>query len=103
MTHYTPNMGTSALRKAISAKLKAENGLEYDTNEILVSNGAKQSIMQAVLAVTAPGEEVRTCLLIFVCAPGPLFCEAMGMSSGAMGKNLHMQSRRCENIQQRQN
>lgn len=58
LTHYTPNTGTSALRKAIVAKLAAENGINYDPSEIVISNGAKQSIWQAVLATVSPGEEV---------------------------------------------
>lgn len=57
-TRYTPNTGTSALRKAIVAKLKKENGLEYGVGEVVVSNGAKQSIWQALLAVCSPGDEV---------------------------------------------
>ncbi|XP_050207062.1 bifunctional aspartate aminotransferase and glutamate/aspartate-prephenate aminotransferase [Mercurialis annua] len=57
-TRYTPNAGTLEVRTAICHKLKEENGLSYEPNEILVSNGAKQSIVQAVLAVCAPGDEV---------------------------------------------
>ncbi|WCJ34741.1 aspartate aminotransferase [Euphorbia peplus] len=57
-TRYTPNAGTLEIRTAICHKLKEENGLTYAPNEILVSNGAKQSIVQAVLAVCAPGDEV---------------------------------------------
>lgn len=57
-THYTPNAGTFELRKAICHKLKEENGLTYSTDEIVVSNGAKQSILQSVLAVCSPGDEV---------------------------------------------
>ncbi|XP_024372152.1 aspartate aminotransferase isoform X1 [Physcomitrium patens] len=57
-TRYTPNAGTLELRKAICHKLQEENGLSYKPDEILVSNGAKQSIMQAVLAVCSPGDEV---------------------------------------------
>jgi len=58
LTRYTPNTGTSSLRKAICKKLKDDNGLEYKLDEILVSNGAKQSIWQAVLATVKPGDEV---------------------------------------------
>lgn len=57
-TRYTPNAGTSELRSAICHKLKEENGLSYMPDQILVSNGAKQSILQAVLAVCSPGDEV---------------------------------------------
>ncbi|KAI7836238.1 hypothetical protein COHA_009878 [Chlorella ohadii] len=57
-TRYTPNTGTSALRKAICAKLQQENGLTYSPDEIVVSNGAKQCIWQGLLAVCSPGDEV---------------------------------------------
>ena len=59
VTHYTPNTGTAALRAAIAEKLAAENGLQYAPNEIVVSNGAKQAIWQALLATCSPGDEVR--------------------------------------------
>ncbi|KAF5737971.1 Aspartate aminotransferase isoform 1 [Tripterygium wilfordii] len=57
-TRYTPNAGTQELRSAICHKLKEENGLTYTPDQILVSNGAKQSILQALLAVCSPGDEV---------------------------------------------
>ncbi|CAN4097276.1 unnamed protein product [Withania somnifera] len=57
-TRYTPNAGTMELRSAICHKLKEENMLSYTPDQILVSNGAKQSIVQAVLAVCCPGDEV---------------------------------------------
>ena len=57
-THYTPNTGTLALRQAICDKLLQDNSLEYDPSQIVVSNGAKQSIWQAVLAVCSEGDEV---------------------------------------------
>ncbi|EOX92177.1 Aspartate aminotransferase isoform 1 [Theobroma cacao] len=57
-TRYTPNAGTLELRTAICHKLKEENGISYTPDQILVSNGAKQSIIQAVLAVCSPGDEV---------------------------------------------
>lgn len=46
------------MRKAIADKLKNENGLQYSTNEILVSNGAKQSVCNTVMALVNDGEEV---------------------------------------------
>lgn len=58
-TRYTPNTGTSALRKAICAKLSSENGVKYDPDQVVVSNGAKQCIWQALLAVCSPDDEVR--------------------------------------------
>jgi bifunctional aspartate aminotransferase and glutamate/aspartate-prephenate aminotransferase len=57
-TKYTPNIGTSSLRNAICEKLKSENGLEYSPSEIVVTNGAKQAIWQAILACVSPGDEV---------------------------------------------
>ncbi|KAG9151767.1 hypothetical protein Leryth_002046 [Lithospermum erythrorhizon] len=57
-TRYTPNAGTLELRSAICHKLKEENGISYTPDQVLVSNGAKQSIIQAVLAVCSPGDEV---------------------------------------------
>ncbi|KAL5713658.1 hypothetical protein ACHQM5_015714 [Ranunculus cassubicifolius] len=57
-TRYTPNSGTLELRKAICHKLKQENGISYTPDQILVSNGAKQSILQALLAVCNVDDEV---------------------------------------------
>ncbi|CAN0877696.1 Bifunctional aspartate aminotransferase and glutamate/aspartate-prephenate aminotransferase [Linum grandiflorum] len=57
-TRYSPNAGTNELRSAICKKLKDENGISYSPDQVLVSNGAKQSIVQAVLAVCSPGDEV---------------------------------------------
>lgn len=57
-SRYSPVPGYIELRKAIVAKLKNENGLDYTTNEILVSNGAKQSVCNTVMALVNDGEEV---------------------------------------------
>ena len=57
-SRYAPVPGYPELRKAIVEKLKRENGLDYTTNEILVSNGAKQSVCNTVMALVNPGEEV---------------------------------------------
>ncbi len=57
-SRYSPVPGYIELRKAIVNKLKNENGLEYSTNEILVSNGAKQSVCNTVMALVNDGEEV---------------------------------------------
>lgn len=57
-TYYSPVPGYADLRKAISAKLKNENNLEYSINEILVSNGAKQSVCNAIMALIDDGDEV---------------------------------------------
>ena len=57
-SRYSPVPGYPELRKAIVEKLKKENGLDYSTAEILVSNGAKQSVCNTVMALVNPGEEV---------------------------------------------
>ncbi len=57
-TKYTPAVGTLSLRKAISEKLKKDNGVEYSPGEIIVSNGAKHSIYNALQALCNPGDEV---------------------------------------------
>ena len=57
-THYTPVAGSLSLREAISAKLQKENGLAYGPGEILVSNGAKQSLCNVVMALIDEGDEV---------------------------------------------
>lgn len=59
-TRYTPNTGTAALRQAICDKLHADNGLSYGPGDVVVSNGAKQAIWQALLATCAEGDEVCT-------------------------------------------
>ena len=55
---YSPVAGYLDLRKAIVAKLKNENGLDYTAAEISVSNGAKQCVCNAVLALVDDGDEV---------------------------------------------
>ena len=57
-THYTPVGGSLSLREAISDKLQKENGLAYGPAEILVSNGAKQSLCNVVMALIDDGDEV---------------------------------------------
>ena len=57
-SRYSPVPGYADLRKAIAEKLKKENGLDYTTNEILVSNGAKQSVCNTVMALVNDGDEV---------------------------------------------
>ena len=57
-TKYPPQDGTKALKEAIQRKFKRENGLDYALDEILVSNGGKQVIMNAMLATCDVGDEV---------------------------------------------
>lgn len=57
-TKYTPVPGYEDLREAISEKFLRDNNLKYETSQIVVSTGAKQSIANVVLAVINPGDEV---------------------------------------------
>ena len=57
-SRYSPVPGYAGLREAISRKLKNENGLTYGIHEILVSNGAKQSVCNTVMALVNGGDEV---------------------------------------------
>ncbi len=57
-TKYTPVNGLPELREAIVRKLARENGLQYTANQIVVSNGAKQSIYNLCMAFLNPGDEV---------------------------------------------
>ena len=55
---YSPVPGYADLRKAIIAKLKRENALDYALSEVLVSNGAKQSVCNTIMALVNDGDEV---------------------------------------------
>ncbi|MBR5029951.1 MAG: aminotransferase class I/II-fold pyridoxal phosphate-dependent enzyme, partial [Muribaculaceae bacterium] len=55
---YSPVPGYLSLRQAISDKLKNENNLDYSPEQIVVGNGAKQSLCNTVLCVVNPGDEV---------------------------------------------
>ena len=57
-TKYTAVDGTPALKQAIVAKLKRENGLDYSTDQVTVGAGGKQVIFNAMVATIDPGDEV---------------------------------------------
>jgi len=57
-THYPPVSGLPELRTAIAQKLKRENGFAFEAENIIVSNGAKHSLLNAVLSIVNPGDEV---------------------------------------------
>lgn len=57
-THYPPVAGIPELRSAICQKLERENGVNFSPEQIMVSSGAKQSLINAVLALVNPGDEV---------------------------------------------
>ena len=64
-TRYPPTGGTAALKSAIAEKLKRENGLTYGPEEVIVSNGAKQVIFDALMATLEPNQEVLLCAPYF--------------------------------------
>lgn len=57
-TRYTPAAGTLPLREAVCRKFERENGLIYDPAQIVVSNGAKHSLVNAFMVICNPGDEV---------------------------------------------
>lgn len=57
-TKYVAAAGLPALKKAVAKKLKNENGLDYAPSQIIISNGAKHSIFNALFATINPGDEV---------------------------------------------
>lgn len=57
-SRYTAVAGYESLRRAICDKLRRENGLDYEPTQIVVGNGAKQELANALLAVVDPGDEV---------------------------------------------
>ncbi len=79
-TKYTINSGIFELRKAISEKLIRENNLEYKPEEIIVSNGAKQSIFNAIMSIVEDGDEVLI--------PSPYYVSYPYIVSLANGKSV---------------
>jgi len=57
-TRYTAASGYEDLKNAVKDKLKRDNNLEYDTDQIIVSNGAKHSLFNTFQAILNPGDEV---------------------------------------------
>lgn len=77
---YSPVPGYMDLRKAIVTKLKNENGLDYTTDQIIVSNGAKQSVTNTLLCIIGPGDEVIV--------PAPYWVSYVEMVKLAEGTNV---------------
>ena len=98
-SRYSPVPGYPELRRAIVEKLKHENKLDYTVNEILVSNGAKQSVCNTVMALVNPGEEVIIPAPYWVSYPQmaklaggePVIVEA------TFGQNFKMNAEQLEN------
>jgi aspartate aminotransferase len=59
-TKYTTNSGTDELKKAIVARIKTDNGIDYATNEVIVTAGGKQALYNAVMVLFGEGDEVIT-------------------------------------------
>ncbi len=79
-SHYSPVPGYLDLRQAICAKLKNENGLDFTPEQIVVSNGAKQSICNTILSLVNPGDEVIL--------PAPYWVSYVEMVKLAEGKSV---------------
>ena len=77
---YSPVPGYMDLRKAICSKLKNENNLDFTPEQIVVSNGAKQSICNAILCIVNPGDEVII--------PAPCWVSYVEMVKLAEGKSV---------------
>ncbi len=77
---YSPVPGYMDLRKAIVAKLKNENGLDYTPDQIIVSNGAKQSVCNVLMSIVGPGDEVIV--------PAPYWVSYVEMVKLAEGTNV---------------
>jgi aspartate aminotransferase len=81
-TFYPPVSGYEDLRKAICAKLKRDNNLDYDCSQIVVSTGAKQSIANVVLSIVNPGDEVIL--------PAPFWVSYKEIVKVAEGKSVYI-------------
>ncbi len=77
VTHYPPVPGFKDLKKAICEKFKRDNNLDYRPEQIVVSTGAKHSLMNLCLALVNPGEEVVL--------PAPYWVSYMAMVKFAQG------------------
>ncbi len=58
LTKYTPASGIKELKEAICVKFKRDNNIEYSPENIIISNGAKHSLFNALMAIINPGDEV---------------------------------------------
>ena len=84
ITHYSPVDGFYDLRMAIVKKFKRDNGLSYDIDQIVVSNGAKQSLANVLLSVLNPEDEVII--------PAPYWVSYPDMIRLAQGKLVSLET-----------
>ena len=82
ITHYPPVPGLPALREGIAKKLKRDNGLDYNASQIVVSNGAKQSIANVLFSILNEGDEVIV--------PEPYWVSYPSMIDLAGGKSVYI-------------
>jgi aspartate aminotransferase len=83
-THYPPVAGLPELRQAIVDKFKRDNGLSFETGNIIVSTGAKQSLYNVVFSLVNPGEEVII--------PAPYWVSYYAMVHLAQGKVISLKT-----------
>ena len=89
-TKYTAVDGTPELKKAIIAKFKKDNGLDYEPNQILVSSGGKQSFFNLALALLNAGDEVII--------PAPYWVSYPDMVKVAEGKPVVLEAGASQNF-----
>ena len=83
-THYPPVPGYPEVRQAICDKLKRDNGLDYTADQIVISTGAKHSLMNVVLSLVDAGDEVIL--------PAPYWVSYADMTNLAGGKVVTVQT-----------
>ena len=83
-TKYTPVAGIFELKQAIAQKLKRENNLTYESNQIIISNGAKQSLFNALQTLIDFGDEVII--------PAPYWVTYPELVTYSGGKNIFIQT-----------
>ncbi|MCE2962529.1 MAG: pyridoxal phosphate-dependent aminotransferase [Chitinophagales bacterium] len=89
-TKYTPVSGSKLLREAICRKLKRENNLDYSFDQIVVSNGAKQAIANACMALLDEGDEILV--------PSPYWLSYAAIGELAQGKVIEVYAGADENF-----
>ncbi len=77
LTKYSPTPGLPELREAVAAKFKRENGLSVTPGQTIVTNGAKQAVQNALLAILEPGDEV-----IVIAPYWPTYPDQIRMAGG---------------------
>lgn len=95
-TKYTPASGILKLKEAICEKLYKDNGLKYETNQIIISNGAKQCLAEVFEAILNPGDEVLIAVPYWVSYPElvkisrglPIFVEGDKKDSYKLNRGL---------------